>query len=865
MSNKKRTSGKSRKRISAKEREREAELKRWISIVVISALTLTAYLRTGVVGIFLNNLQRFLFGRIYFVIMGIVIIQILLMIVNGRTGRTSDKNPIAIILIVTAVLLWCAYIDTDKNLRGLSVVQEYASDISAYFSNAPVSKVGGGIVGALLYAVTTMLLDRSGTILVIVVLLVISALLLVNLDVYKQAFHTIVNYFATDDDDEEEEEEEIEEIPEPEPEAPAEEEAPAKMPEPAPAAAVPAKLNMISADQTDPTKEDEPVIPAEPESRSAYDIRADQQAETEEPGVQLMGAAVPQAAAASAPAAPRSIFMNVDDLVDQVEDIPEPEPAPVMPAIPEPPVQPTPEPQPETEPEPETQPAPAAAEETSAGIESARKRSNKPYHLPPLSLLDPIPPKLKDDPNIEAAQEKGELLIQVLRNFEIESQLIDTHIGPAVTKFEIRPDANVKVSKILNLTDDVKMQLAVRDIRIEAPIPGHNAVGVEIPNVQAVPVKMKECVAKIPEKEKAQPLLFILGKDLLGNVITCRLDKMPHLLIAGATGSGKSVCMNAIITSLLLRTKPDDVKMLLVDPKKVEFTPYQKIPHLIGPVINDAAQASNALKAIVKIMEDRYDIFSKCGVRNIQVYNEKVKDGSINEGLTEAQPKYQKMPYIVVIIDELADLMVVAGKEVESSIQRITQLARAAGIHLIVATQRPSTDVITGIIKANIPSRIAFSVSSGIDSRTILDHIGAERLLGNGDMLYLPIGQSASTRVQGVFVTDAEVQRICDMVSSEAVPMYDDSFVRLEGVDGNEDTAITGDDADPLYEEVKNFVIDQQKASTSLLQRRFGIGYNRSARMIDLLEQKGIIGPAQGSKPRDVYIKKDGPESRDEE
>jgi len=863
VSNKKKTSGKSRKRISAKEREREEELKRWIIIVVISALTLTAYLRTGPVGIFLNNLQRFLFGRIYFVIMGIVIVQILLVIVNGRTGRTSDKNPIAIILIVTAVLLWCAYIDTDKALRGLPVIRAYAADISAYFSNEPVSKVGGGIVGAVLYALTTFLLDRSGTILVIVVLLVISALLLVNLDVYKQAFHTIVNYFSTDDDEEEEEEDEDpEETEDPAVEAPAAEAG--ELSQPAVSAA--SKLSMISADQTDPAKEDEPEIAAEPENRSAYDIRADQPAEAEEPGVQLMGA--PAAVQPAAPAAaPRSIFMNVDDLVDQVEDVPE---VPTLPdAVPQTPVQPqpapVPAPQPEPEPEPEVQAAPAAEAESDAGIESARKRSSRPYHLPPLSLLDPIPPKLKDDPNIEAAQEKGELLIQVLRNFEIEAQLIDTHIGPAVTKFEIRPDANVKVSKILNLTDDVKMQLAVRDIRIEAPIPGHNAVGVEIPNVQAVPVKMKECVARIPEKEKSQPLLFILGKDLLGNVITCRLDKMPHLLIAGATGSGKSVCMNAIITSLLLRTKPDDVKMLLVDPKKVEFTPYQKIPHLIGPVINDAAQASNALKAIVKIMEDRYDIFSKCGVRNIQVYNEKVKDGTINEGLTEAQPKYQKMPYIVVIIDELADLMVVAGKEVESSIQRITQLARAAGIHLIVATQRPSTDVITGIIKANIPSRIAFSVSSGIDSRTILDHIGAERLLGNGDMLYLPIGQSASTRVQGVFVTDAEVQRICDMVSSEAVPMYDDVFVRLDGVDGNEETAITGDDADPLYEEVKSFVIDQQKASTSLLQRRFGIGYNRSARMIDLLEQKGIIGPAQGSKPRDVYIKKDGAESRDEE
>ncbi|MBQ1326343.1 MAG: DNA translocase FtsK, partial [Solobacterium sp.] len=288
---------------------------------------------------------------------------------------------------------------------------------------------------------------------------------------------------------------------------------------------------------------------------------------------------------------------------------------------------------------------------------------------------------------------------------------------------------------------------------------------------------------------------------------------------------------------------------------KVEFTPFKNIPHLIGPVINDPQQANNALKVIVRIMEERYNIFSRTGVRNIQGYNEKVEDGSINADKTPEQPKEKKMPYIVVIIDELADLMMVAGKEVEGSIQRITQLARAAGIHLIVATQRPSTDVITGIIKANIPSRIAFSVSSGIDSRTILDHVGAERLLGNGDMLYLPIGESAALRVQGAYVTDDEVKRITEYVAAQAVPMFDDAFIMLSGVEGNSGTAVMEADEDPMYEEVKKYVIEKQKASTSLLQRAFGIGYNRAARMIDVLESKGVIGPQQGSKPREVFIK----------
>ena len=481
------------------------------------------------------------------------------------------------------------------------------------------------------------------------------------------------------------------------------------------------------------------------------------------------------------------------------------------------------------------------------------KKRTRPYQLPKISLLDPLPPKGSNPENEVAAREKSQLLLQILNNFDIEAQLLNIHIGPSVTQFEIRPDVNVKVSKILGLTDNIKMQLAARDVRIEAPIPGRNAVGIEIPNVKSTPVKMREIINDVGN-DKSQPLLFFLGKDLLGRTVTCRLDKMPHMLIAGATGSGKSVCMNSIICSLLLRTKPDEVKMLLVDPKKVEFTPYRNIPHLIGPVINDPNKASNALKVIVRIMDERYNMFAAAGVRNIEVYNNMVEQqgGRPNP---DGSPAPKKIPYIVVIIDELADLMAVAGKEVEQSIQRITQLARAAGIHLIVATQRPSVDVITGIIKANIPSRIAFAVSSGMDSRTILDHVGAERLLGYGDMLYMPIGQTGSTRVQGVFVTDDEVQRITSFVSSEASPVYDDSFVQLDGIESGEGGIVTEISDDPLFKEIKEYVIEAQKASTSLLQRRFGIGYNRAARMIDALEEHGIIGPAQGSKPREVYIK----------
>ncbi len=831
MANKKKTTNTrkstSTKRTTKKEQKQKSELNQWITIVILSAITVIAYSQMGLVGIFLNNLQRFLFGNFYYVIMILIVAQIIVGIINKRAGYSRKKNPVAIVLIVIAILLVCAYTGTDTELSGFAILEQYVGNYKAYFTTESVQNVGGGLLGALLFSCSTLLVDRPGTIVIIVVLFVVAALLLVNLEVYKQAYRSIKEYLSTQDiyeDDDEFDEDEYEE-----------EVIPSTVVE---TTTTPKQMSInLTEEEIEDTK---PLIAQPTKPVSPLDIRVDSGIEED----------VLEDIQEEQPVKTRSVFMNVDDLLDPIH---EEEITPVNNTFTE-----VNEPLEEEEVEEtpivqvqEEQPKPVETKSTNDGVEMPEtpKMPNRPYRLPKTTLLDPIPARTNDDVNLKSAKEKGQLLIQVLLNFDIKAELLDTHIGPAVTKFEIRPEVGVKVSKILNLADDIKMQLAVKDVRIEAPIPGHNAVGIEIPNIKTTPVKMKELVSKIDSNDSSKPLLIFLGKDLLGNCVTCRLDKMPHLLIAGATGSGKSVCMNSIITSLLLRTKPDEVKMLLVDPKKVEFTPYHKIPHLIGPVINDPQQASNALKVIVKIMDDRYDLFAKAAVRNIGDYNAKVaKDTSEN--------KPKPLPYIVVIIDELADLMVVAGKDVESSIQRITQLARAAGIHLIVATQRPSTDVITGIIKANIPSRIAFSVSSGIDSRTILDHVGAERLLGNGDMLYMPIGESNALRVQGVYVTDEEVQRITEFVSSEAVPMYDDAFIRLEGIDGNEGTAITGAEDDPLYKEVKDYVIDVQKASTSLLQRRFGIGYNRAARMIEVLESQGIIGPAQGSKPRDVYIKR---------
>lgn len=485
---------------------------------------------------------------------------------------------------------------------------------------------------------------------------------------------------------------------------------------------------------------------------------------------------------------------------------------------------------------------------------------SKVYHMPPMSLLTNIASSKASNINKNSAEVKGQKLIEILSNFGIQARLTNTFIGPSVTKFEIVPDENIKVNKISSISDNIKMGLAAKDIRIEAPIPGRSAVGVEIPNAENVMVRMSELTKSEKFKDKSKQLLFTLGKDLMGEPVYCELNKMPHLLVAGATGSGKSVCMNTIIISYLLRSDPKDLKIVLIDPKKVEFTPYHDIPHLLWPVITDSDMASMMLKKAVVIMEERYDAFADAGVRDIKSFNDLVLKHNASVG--DGESKMEKMPYIVIIIDELADLMMTAKKEVEASIQRLTQLSRACGIHMIVATQRPSTDVITGLIKSNIPSRISFAVSSSIDSRTILDQTGAEKLLGHGDMLYLPQGESGPIRVQGCFVTDDEIKRITDYCKKQAGPDYDDTYFEIKRNLEGESFSYSSESNNPrekdaLYDEVVEYVTEAQKASTSLLQRRFGIGYNRSARIIDELEKNGIIGPSNGSKPREVYKKKD--------
>lgn len=473
------------------------------------------------------------------------------------------------------------------------------------------------------------------------------------------------------------------------------------------------------------------------------------------------------------------------------------------------------------------------------------------YRLPRFSeIFDPLKPKKNN--NTSFTQSNKEILERVLKDFGIAAKVVEIHIGPAVTEYELTVPPATKVSRILNIDKEIALALAAKDVIIQAPIPGKSTIGIEIPNPTISSVTLREVLESPQNLKSDAKICSALGKDIMGTPKVFDLTKMPHLLVAGSTGSGKSVCINGIIASILMRYKPNEVKLVLVDPKKVELTNYNGIPYLLCPVVSDPKKASLTLQKVVTEMDNRFQTFSDKEVKNITGYNDMIE--KYNKKHPESPQN--KMPYIVVIIDELADLMLVASKEVEDSITRITQLARAAGIHLIVATQRPSTDVITGLIKNNIPSRIAFAVASQIDSRTILDQRGAERLLGKGDMLYFPMGESVPIRVQGCFINDDEIKRLIDYCKNQATAKYDSAFenVSQNTSSGVGNSAIGGED-DDAYNDVVEFAIQTGKISVSLIQRRFRFGYNRAARMMDLLESRGIVGPQNGSKPREVLVK----------
>ena len=495
---------------------------------------------------------------------------------------------------------------------------------------------------------------------------------------------------------------------------------------------------------------------------------------------------------------------------------------------------------------------PAASEQAAATApaEEAEPVDTYQYQYPPIELFEKS--KEESDPNAEdELKANAQKLVDTLESFGVRTRVLDISRGPSVTRYEVQPMAGVKISRITSLADDIALNLAVADVRMEAPIPGKPAVGIEVPNHKRSAVSIRSVFESQSFLRMTSPLGIALGKDIAGVAQVADLCKMPHLLIAGSTGSGKSVCVNSIIMSLVFRSSPEDVKLLLIDPKVVELAEYNGIPHLLMPVVTEPRKAAGALGSAVQEMERRYRMFAENNVRDIKSFNK----------LAVERPDLEKMPYIAIVIDELADLMMVVGKDVEDSICRIAQKARAAGMHLIVATQRPSVDVITGLIKANIPSRIAFAVSSQVDSRTILDGAGAEKLLGQGDMLFMPVGAPKPTRIQGTFVRDEEISRVLDFIKSSATVQYDEAMIEAMekhaiqdgkkggGADAEEDAG-----SDPMFKQAVDVVIDAGQASTSLLQRRCKLGYARAARIMDEMEQKSIIGPYEGAKPRAVLI-----------
>ncbi len=492
---------------------------------------------------------------------------------------------------------------------------------------------------------------------------------------------------------------------------------------------------------------------------------------------------------------------------------------------------------------PQPQEEPEIAGDMVVSVESAPE--NALYTLPPFQLLNP-PPEHDQSGEYSVIQANAKKLEQTFHSFGVKARVMQVHLGPAVTKYEILPDVGVKVSKIVGLQDDLALALAAKDIRIEAPIPGKSAIGIEVPNSEVAIVTLREVLEAKENNRPDAKLLIGFGRDITGQAKLAELNKMPHLLVAGSTGSGKSVCINGIIVSILMRAAPHEVKMMMIDPKMVELNVYNGIPHLLAPVVTDPRKAAQALQKVVSEMERRYDLFSHTGTRNIEGYNEHVDAHN-----KENEDKQPKLPYIVVIVDELADLMMVAPGEVEDAITRLAQMARAAGIHLILATQRPSVDVITGIIKANIPSRIAFAVSSAIDSRTILDMGGAERLLGRGDMLFLPAGASKPTRVQGAFLSDMEVQTVVDYVISQQKAQYEEAMIPTD-----EPLQEMSEEKDALYDEAVQLVVEMQSASVSMLQRKFRVGYARAARIMDQMEMRGVVSPPDGSRPRQVLMTK---------
>lgn len=736
----------------------------WIGVLLIF-ISFFAITRFGFVGRLSANVYRFFVGDTYIAaaIMGLLYGVYLLF--KGKEPVLPKRKTIGLLLIYFSVLVWmharlfAPIINPELNVI-LATWRFFYSDL---LLDTTGQVLGGGMIGALLYAVSHFLFSQIGTYIVMSLLMGIGILLLFNIS-YKQVFNQITSFFH--------------------------------------------KIGTVGKKKWQSRK-----------SNTSSKSKRSRKKKSEEPETDapiVVGQPEPNSSGPETVEAEKEEPVTIDYYRKNVS----------------------------ASPEASDKQSDAADDNEEVNFDLTAEEENEDYQLPPVSLLDKH--KAADQSDEYMVIEKNiKKLEETFQSFDVDAKVTKANLGPAVTKYEVQPATGVKVSKIVNLADDIALSLAAKDIRMEAPIPGKSMIGIEVPNNESSVVYFRD-VIEGQVKHKDRMLEVPLGRDISGNITMADLSKMPHLLIAGATGSGKSVAINGIITSLLMKAKPNEVKMMMIDPKMVELNVYNGVPHLLTPVVTNPRKAAQALNKVVQEMERRYELFAGSGTRNMAGYNSYIKKQ--NEAKEEASAP---LPYIVVIVDELADLMMVASKEVEDAIIRLAQMARAAGIHMILATQRPSVDVITGIIKANVPSRMAFSVSSGTDSRTILDSNGAEKLLGRGDMLFLPMGKNKPVRVQGAFISDEEVEAVVSFVKNQQEANYVE-----EMIPDDEPKTSVQDAEDELFEDAVELVVDMQTASISLLQRRFRIGYNRAARIIDEMEMRGIVGPPEGSKPRVVNVQK---------
>ena len=783
---------KTRGKMTKKEQEQRRRLAYFLMGLAFVLLGIFGGLKLGFLGVLIANVFRFIGGNTYPLIALMLAVFGLYLVFTGQEPRLTRKKIFfgslvfyLGILILLHAWLFRSIITPDSKVVSLTW-QILFGDIRGNVVSQPV---GGGMLGALLYGGTYFLVDQLGVYLLAGLMLVIGALLIANikwvqvLDFVKEKGAVLQEKGAAKKEVRQQQR--------------AEQKA-AKA-----AAAEQAALAQAAA------AEEEAVV----EKNNVRSLSA---------GEELAQSAAKEVKADNPPEAEQLSFLGIESYQEHNEyrfetEAPTTKVAPVAPEVGE-------------------------EEEEDLTFGTTEEVEDRDYLLPASNLLNEIPHADQSE-EYQTIEKNVAVLEQTFNSFGVDAKVVRASLGPAVTKFEIQPAVGVKVSKIVGLTDDLALALAAKDIRMEAPIPGKSLIGIEVPNNKTSTVSFRDIIEAQPQQ--ADNILEVpLGRDVSGAVISADLTKMPHLLIAGSTGSGKSVCINGIITSVLMRAKPHEVKLMMIDPKMVELNVYNGIPHLLTPVVTNPRKAAQALQNVVKEMEERYEKFAASGVRNITGYNELIMQHNMQSG--ENKPT---LPFIVVIVDELADLMMVASNEVEDAITRLAQMARAAGIHMILATQRPSVDVITGIIKANVPSRIAFAVSSGTDSRTIIDSNGAEKLLGRGDMLFLPMGENKPVRVQGAFLSDSEVEAIVSFVTDQQGSDYQEHMMPQEVV-----SAGSGEELDELYNEAVALVVEMETASISMLQRRFRVGYNRAARIIDQMEENGVVGPSEGSKPRKVLV-----------